>query len=523
MAGKTKRMSQVKQVLMLFSQGRGNKEIARMLDMSKNTVKSYRKKVDQSGVPIDLLLQMDDPVLEVRFHAGNPAYLDDRFIHLKSNLDTYVKELGDPRSHVTKYILWEEYRQAHPEGYGYTQFCYHISQHKKAKKPSMVLDHEPADMLFVDFAGDKTSYTDRETGEIIECQVFVACLPYSDYSFVMAVRQQTIEDFLHALGCCLKAFGGVPKLLVSDNLRAAVIKPDRYDPSLSQALDDFANHYGFAICPARVRRPQDKALVENQVKLIYARIYAKLRHRQFFSLDDLNKAFSEKNKLHTQTRQQRKPYTREEKFLADERPALAPLPVTEYEIKYYKEMTVANNNHVLLSTDNHYYSVPYAHIASKVKVVYTRSMVRIYAKGEQVAVHIRDYRQGKYSTVRDHLCSAHQHYQSRSPEYYVSMAEKKSLVLSQFIEKLFESGQHPELLYRSCDGLLALQRKTEPDVFDRTCQKALDHRIYSYSFVKNTIKNNATDNELTEVEKALPPHENIRGKKYYETQTTIHF
>lgn len=187
MAGKTKRMSQVKQVLMLFSQGRGNKEIARMLDMSKNTVKSYRKKVEQSGVPIDQLLLMDDPVLEVRFHAGNPAYLDDRFIHLKSNLDTYVKELGDPKSHVTKYILWEEYRQAHPEGYGYTQFCYHISQHKKAKKPSMVLDHEPADMLFVDFAGDKTSYIDRDTGEIIECQVFVACLPYSDYSFVMAV------------------------------------------------------------------------------------------------------------------------------------------------------------------------------------------------------------------------------------------------------------------------------------------------------------------------------------------------
>lgn len=516
-------MSQVKQILLLLKQGRGSKEIARMLGISKNTVKSYRNKIEQSAVSIDKLLEMDDPVLEVRFHAGNPAYLDDRFIHLESKLDTYVKELADPKSHVTKHILWEEYRETHPDGYGYTQFCYHISQHKKAKKPSMVLDHEPADMLYVDFAGDKTSYIDKETGEIIECQVFVACLPYSDYSFVLAVRQQTIEDFLHALACCLKAFGGVPKLLVSDNLKAAIIKAERYDPTLTQALDDFANHYGFAVYSTRVRRPQDKALVENQVKLIYARVYAKLRHRQFFSLEDLNEAFKEYNRLHTQTRQQRKPYTREEKFLAEEKQLLGPLPATEYEIKYYKNLTVGSNNHVLLTTENHYYSVPYAYIATKVNVIYTRSMVYIYAKGEQVAVHIRDYRQGKYSTIKDHLCSAHQHYLSRSPDYYVRMAEKKSPILSQLIGKLFESSQHPELQYRSCDGLLALQRKTDADIFDRTCQKALDHQIYSYSFVKNTIKNKATDEDLTEKQKPLPVHTNIRGKEYYETQTTINF
>jgi transposase len=523
MAGKTKQMSQVKQLLLLLKQERGNKEIARMLEISKNTVKSYRNKVEQSSVSIDKLLDMDDPVLEVRFHAGNPAYLDDRFIHLKSKLDSYIKELADPKSHVTKHILWDEYRETYPDGYGYTQFCYHISQHKKAKKPSMVLDHQPADMLYVDFAGDKTSYIDRETGEIIECQVFVACLPYSDYSFVMVVRQQTIEDFIHALACCLKAIGGVPRLLVPDNLKAAIFKPDRYEPSLTQALDDFANHYGFAVCPARVRRPQDKALVENQVKLIYTRIYARLRHRQFFSIEELNEAFKEYNRLHTQTRQQRKPYTREEKFLAEEKPLLGSLPATEYEIKYYKSLTVEKNNHILLTTDNHYYSVPYVHIGSKVKVIYTRSMVYIYAKCEQVAVHVRDYRPGKYSTVSDHLCSAHQHYLSRSPDYYIRMAEKKSPVLSQLISKLFESSQHPELQYRSCEGLLALQRKTDTDIFDRTCQKALDHRIYSYSFVKNTIKNKATDEEFTDNGKSLPAHENIRGKDYYGRQTTINF
>lgn len=523
MAGKTKRMSQVKQILLLLKQERGNKEIARVLEISKNTVKSYRKKIEQSSMSIDELLELDDPVLEARMHAGNPAYLEDRFIYLEPKLDAYIKELKDRKSHVTKYILWEEYRQEQPDGYGYTQFCYHLSQHKKAGKPTMVLEHKPAEKLYVDFAGDTTSYIDPETGEVINCQVFVACLPYSDYSFVIAVRSQSIEDFLYALACCLKAFGGVPELLVSDNLKAAVIKANRYDPEVSQALDDFANHYGFAISPARVRKPQDKALVENQVKLIYSRIYARLRHRQFFSLSDLNEAFAEMNRLHTQTRQQRKPYTREEKFLAEERKALGPLPATDYEIKYYKCLTVEKNNHVLLTTDNHYYSVPYVHIGSKVKLIYTRSMVYIYAKGEQVAVHIRNYSSGKYSTIKDHLCSAHQHYMSRSPAYYMHIAEKRSLALSTLMSKMFESSQHPELLYRSCDGLLALQRNTETDIFEKTCLKALENQIYTYSFIKNAIKNRVIEDDFTETNKPLPVHDNIRGKAYYERQTTIHF
>src|SRR5574344_27639 len=160
MAGKTKRMSQVKQILLLLKQERGNKEIARVLEISKNTVKSYRKKIEQSSMSIDELLELDDPVLEARMHAGNPAYLEDRFIYLEPKLDAYIKELKDRKSHVTKYILWEEYRQEQPDGYGYTQFCYHLSQHKKAGKPTMVLEHKPAEKLYVDFAGDTTSYID---------------------------------------------------------------------------------------------------------------------------------------------------------------------------------------------------------------------------------------------------------------------------------------------------------------------------------------------------------------------------
>ena len=178
-------------------------------------------------------------------------------------------------------LLWEEYRQDYPQGYGHTQFSFHLSQQLVARKPSMVLQHTAGEKLFIDFAGAKLSYIDIETGQLIYCQIFVACLPYSDYSFALAVKSQCVEDFLYALGCCLRELGGVPKLLVPDNLKSAIVKASIYEPDVNHALEDFANHYSTTVIPARARKPKDKALVENQVKMIYTRVYAKLRNQQF--------------------------------------------------------------------------------------------------------------------------------------------------------------------------------------------------------------------------------------------------
>jgi len=277
MAGKPKRMSQIKQLLRLHQQGAGKKHIARTLGISRNTVKTYLEKITTAGWQIEELLQLDDPVLSQRLHAGNPAYKDTRFIHFTDRLDYFTRELD--RVGVTRKLLWEEYRAATPDGYGYSQFCYHLSRLMNARRPSMVLTHHPADKLFIDFAGQTLPITDRHTGQITKCQVFIACLPYSDYSFVMAVASQTIDDFIRALVCCLTALGGVPRALVPDNLKSAIVKASRYEPDVNRALEDLANHYGTTVVPARAGKPKDKALVENQVKLIYNRVYAKLRNQ----------------------------------------------------------------------------------------------------------------------------------------------------------------------------------------------------------------------------------------------------
>jgi len=520
MAGKPKPMSQIKQLLRLHQQGSPKKTIARNLGMSKNTVKAYLEKLSRLKTDIDSLLALDDPVLEARFHPGNPAYKDKHFEHFKGKLDYFTRELK--RTGVTRKLLWEEYRLDYPQGYGHSQFCYHLSQHLIASKPSMVLQHQAGEKLFIDFAGKKLNYVDVQTGEVVYCQVFVACLPYSDYGFAMAVKSQSVSDFLYALGRCLEYLGGVPQVLVPDNLKAAIVKASRYEPDVNRAMEDFANHYGTTVVPTRVRKPKDKALVENQVRLIYTRIYAKIRNLQFFSLNDLNQAIAQKNREHNQTRMQQKPYCREERFLADEKHLLSTLPEQPFELKYYRTLKVAKNNHVYLGEDKHYYSVPFAYIGLKLKVIYTRSMVYIYAKGKQVAVHIKNYGKGTYNTNREHLCSAHNHYLDRSPEYYLQKAQAGNPELHELITMVFKQNKHPEQLYRTCDGLLNLYRKTNQENFRKACRVALKYEICSYRFLLNVIKNKTSD-MIDQINKpALPEHQNIRGKAYY-SQTILKF
>lgn len=513
-------MSTIKQVLQLHEAGFSNRRIAKELGLYKGTVNEYMRKIKAHGFSASSLLSLEDPVLEQKLSAGNPAYKEARFELFKSKLNYFEQELG--RAHVTRHTLWEEYKKEQPEGYSYSQFCFHLSQQQLARHPSAVLEHRAGESLFVDFAGDTLSYIDRETGEIHRVQVFIACFPYSDYTFVMAVRSQTTEDFLYALSCALRYFGGSPKILVPDNLKAAVIKTDRYEPDLNRVMEDFGNHYGFAVLPARPRSPKDKAAVENQVKIIYHRVYAKLRKTQFFSLEELNQAIGEKVREHNQTRMQQKPYSREEKFLAEEKKALSALPVSDFEVKYYTELKVAQNNYIYLGRDKHYYSVPYTYIGRKVSVIYTRSMVHVYCEGQSIATHLRVYRYG-YTTQKEHLCSSHQHYLQRSPSYYIEQAARRSPALERLVVRNFEVEEIPERIYRRCDGLFSLQRKTPPVVFEKACLYALECDLLSSKSLQKIIENKAYElseeqEDISSREQKRASHQNIRGKHYYNNQ-----
>ena len=335
----------------------------------------------------------------------------------------------------------------------------------------------------------------------------------------MAVPSQKIPDFLYALTCCLNAIGGVPQVLVPDNLKAAVIKADRYEPDINRSLEDFANHYGMTVVPARPQKPRDKSLVENQVKMIYTRVYSKLRNQQFFDIASLNVAIAAKIKEHNQTRMQLKEYCREERFLAAEKFMLGLLPSEHFELKSYATSKVSHSGHVYLM--KHYYSVPYAFTGGMVKVIYTRNMVYLYADGKQISQHIRSYKPGGYSSIREHLSSQNQFYLARSPAYYLDRAKDKSTALHHLIGLIFEQNRYPEQLYRVCDGLLRLQKNTAAETFDRACNIAAEHGVFSYKFIQRILENNMADFPAQPtLEQPLPVNINIRGKEYF-TQLII--
>lgn len=519
MAGTIIDMSKIKQLLQLKKSGVTNRQIAKDLKMSRDKANEYAKMAEKDPLGIDGLLKLDDPVLERRFHPGNPAYSDERMETFLKLLPDFVEQLST--KHVTRQLAWEEYKHLHPEGYEKSQFFFHLAQNLKAQEsPTSSLPHDPGKELFVDFAGDTLGYIDTTTGELIKTQTFVCTMACTDYTYALCVPSQKTEDFLFALAKALEFYGGVPRIVVPDNLKAAVIKADKYEPILNKAMDDMGNHYGFVTIPCQPVKPKQKAKVENQVRIIYHRIYARLRNRQFFSLAELNAAVSEFLTCHNQTRMQQRPYTREEHFYAIEKQGLCSLPDTPYQMKRYAEVTVQQNGHVYLSCDKHYYSVPYTLIGNKAKIIFTTSIVKIYVKGELVATHRRERSFG-YTSVDTHLASNTLAFTNRSAAYYKDRAKAVSVPLFNMFEAMFSSTTGtcpPEYYYKTCDMMLRLQKNHPEDIFTEACEICLENRLHTGKKLENILKTVQQAHQNAESESVPDPteHANMRGNLFFQ-------
>lgn len=517
-------MSKIKQVMRMLlevdDRGRrpSNRKIAERTGLYKGTVNDYVKRIEACPLSVRELLELDDPVLERRLCPGSAAYSDGRFEYLASKMDYLHKEMTRP--HMTLLQLYEEYREGLANPYSYSQFCYHYNQHSLAAKPPTVVlteQREGGREIMVDFAGKKLHITDPQTGEKTAVELFVSTLPASDNPFAIAVPTQRVCDFIYACTKSLEFYGGAPKVFISDNLKSAVVRSDRYEPEFNRVCEDFCNHYGMAMMPARALRPKDKALVENQVHLIYQRVYAALRNRVFLSIEELNEAISGLMDKHRQRRMKEYKVTRQERFLAIDKPALQPLPSTPFEIKHYAEYTVRDNSHIRLTEDERYYSVPYRLMGQKVRVVYTPTVLSIYSNGEAVAVHSRLGKE-RYVTDPRHVPSYYGDYQKQSPDKYVRRAYAVSATLAEVMERLFASNPLavPETFYKSADGILHLAKTTAPELLEKTCNAALENNCCTYAFIKRVIASKGAGLQSeAEPETPAPRHRNLRGSEYY--------
>lgn len=506
----------LKQIITLHLDGLSNRKIGELLGISRNTVNVYMQLFEACSRSLSELKGLDNQQLQELFPTRSTID-NKRYERLMDYFDKVNKARNHPG--FTFLYHYQDYLQQEPRGYSYTQFMEHYHRKYNEEKGSMKLEHEAGKEVFIDYAGKKLFITDKETGEQVPVEVFVALFPCSQYTYVEASTSQKREDLILSMGRSLAYFGGVPKAIVSDNLKSAVTRASKYEPDINRSFKDFAQHYNCVINPARSYSPQDKALVENAVNLAYQRIYYPLREMTFFSLSELNQEIRKLLERYNDLLFQRKEASRKELFQAVERMYLKPLPSTPYELKDYRRAKVQKMGYVYFSPDKNYYSVPYRYIGKSTQIHYSQSMVEVYYNHERIALHSRISTRGEYVTNKDHLCSTHKFYTDWSPEYFAKLARKQGEYVESLVRGLFGNEDYPEINYKRAMGIIQLQKIYGAERLNKACKRAVEAEIFSYRRLKNILKNNLDQIEpeldLNNFKSHIPRHANTRGASQY--------
>jgi transposase len=398
------------------------------------------------------------------------------------------------RKGVTLSLLWEEYKAGCPEGYRYSWFCETYREWAGRLDLVMRQTHRAGEKLFVDYAGPTVEVIDRKTGEVREAQIFVCVLGASNYTYAEATWTQQLPDWIGSHVRAFRFFGGVPEILVPDNLTSGVTRPHRYEPLPNATYRDMAAHFGCAIIPARVRRPRDKAKVEAGVLLVERWILARLRHRKFFSLIELNVAIAEALEALNARPFKKLEGSRRSLFEALDRPALKSLPTSPYEFGEWSTARVHIDYHV--EVERHYYSVPYQLFGQKLDVWCTARVVEMYGKGVRVASHVRTEKKGGFTTLKEHMPPSHRAHAEWTPERLVGWARKTGESTAGMAAVILESRAHPQQGFRSCLGLISLGKKHGADRLEAACRRALEIGASSYRSVESILKNGLERRDL---------------------------
>jgi len=512
MAKKRLSMRKLHEVLRLKLEcGLSNRNIARGCNISRSTVADYLDRTERYGLKWPLPENVSDTDLErILFPPGSlsrsckPPLPDFSYIHDE------LKRKG-----VTLYLLWEEYKERHPDGYQYSWYCDLYRGWSGKLDVSMRQIHKAGEKVFVDYAGQTMEIVDRLTGEVMDAEIFVAVLGASNYTYAEATWTQGLPDWIGSHVRLFEYFGGCPEIVVPDNLKSGVTKPCRYEPDINPTYADLAGHYGVAVIPARVKKPKDKAKAEVGVQIVERRILAKLRNRQFFSLSELNGAIKEILEELNDRPFQKIPGNRRSLFAKLDKPALKPLPPTPYEYAEWKKAKVNIDYHI--EVERHYYSVPHSYAKDKVDVRFTSSTIEIFHKGKRIASHVRSFKQSFHTTVKEHMPKAHQKYNEWSPSRIIEWGEKTGINVGNIFREIMASRPHPEQGYRSCLAIMHLAKEYGNSRLEAACKRALAIGSPFYKSVKSILKTGLDKQQLLLAEETEPmKHQHLRGSDYYQ-------
>ncbi len=506
-------MRKLKEILRLKHEGEmGVRAIARCLGLSHSTVIDYLRRARDAALSWPLPEGVTEEVLEEKLFAKPVTPKAQRPVPNWVYIHQERKRKG-----VTLELLWAEYKEAHPDGYLYSWFCERYRTWNNARDLVMHLDHVPGEMLFVDYAGQRVPVADPDTGELRKAHIFVATLGCSNYTYVEATWTQQLPDWTASHRRAFEFFGAVPRYVVPDNLKAAVVKAHRCDPDLNPTYHDLATHYGVIVVPARAYKARDKAKVEKGVQWAQRGTLAPLRHQTFCGLHELNRHI---RPLLTELNS--KPFqklegSRRSWFEKWDRPAMLPLPETPYIFGAWRKAKVHRDYHIEVT--GHRYSVPYVHARKQVDVRVTDRTVEVFLKGQRITSHLRSTRPGRFTTLEAHMPEAHRQYlDTRDLRRRIATAGPAT---EKLITCMMQDLQHPVLCYRSLRGIERLGQQHGPERLEAACQRALTFGAYRYASVASILKHRLDQRPTPQDDAPSIQHANIRGANYYyETITT---
>ncbi len=511
-------MRKIKQILQLHYEGKlSRRAIASAANTSYGSVCNYLNRAEKANIVWPLPDNLDERVLgrllfPSRSPKGTRQFSEPDFAQCNHELK---------RKGVTKLLLWEEYRQVHPDdGYSYAQFCHRYTLWRDQHTYSMRQTHRAGEKLFVDYCGPTVPIVNPDTGECYQAQIFVAVLGASNYTFACASKSQKQADWINAHVNAFEFYGGVPELIIPDNLKSAVRKTNRYKPELNSAYLQMASYYQTAIIPARPYKPKDKAKAEVAVQIVERWILARLRHHHFFTLASLNIAISELL-LDLNNRAFKKlPGNRRSQFEQIDQGALKPLPTQRYHYVEIKMVRVHIDYHI--EYDKHYYSVPHHLVKQQVEVHASSTLVTIYAYGQRISCHPRSFNQAGHSTLIEHMPQSHRFLSEWSSARFIQWASDIGSNTKHVVTLLLNKKRHPEQNYRSVLALLSLAKKYDRERLENACARACKINSPTRTSVESILKNGLDKIDVVDSdpvnkqgELALDHHENIRGDKYY--------
>ncbi len=506
-------MRKIRDALRLKQEGLSLRDVAASLQMPFTTVGDHLRRAKAAGLGWPLPEGLDDDALEALLFAtaALPAAArplpDWEKVHIELR-----------RPHVTLMLLWLEYKEALPDGYAYSQFCERYKRWRRGVDVVMRQEHKAGEKLFVDFPGRRIPIYDERTGEVaFEAELFVAVLGASSYLFAEALRSQELLHWVTGHVHAFEAMDGCPAIVVCDNLRSGVTRPNRYEPDVNATYQEMAAHYGVAVIPARSYKPRDKAKAEAGVLLAERWIMARLRDAHFTSLGEANVEIGRLVEWVNDRPFKKLAGSRRTLFEELDRPALRPLPAERYEFALWRKAKVNIDYHVEVRAERHYYSVPYRLVGDTVDVRLSAATVEVFHRHRRVASHVRRFTPG-YSTDAAHMPESHRRHAAWTPGRIIAWAQRTGPATAKLCEAVMAARPHPEQGFRSCLGIVRLGDRYRAERLEAACERALAVRAHSYRSVESILRAGLDRQPLPAdgPARAHPSHDNVRGPGYYQ-------